>query len=110
MIATFNDLRPLDSDLAYTTAIAFVLSVRKHDTTRTHDTIPRTSTNEYDGTVRHLPAWAPGAGFQKTAQRFRATVLELVNKPYAWVKGQMVSLLLEYSSGVVGVGGLVGWL
>lgn len=37
-------------------------------------------------------------------------MLELVNKPYAWVKGQMVSLLLEFWSGVVGVGGLVGWL
>ncbi|THH01147.1 hypothetical protein EW145_g6967 [Phellinidium pouzarii] len=54
--------------------------------------------------LRHIPEWIPGAGFQKTARRFRATVTELVEKPYAFVRQQIavsaaapsyVSALLE---------------
>ncbi|KAH8114366.1 cytochrome P450 oxidoreductase [Phellopilus nigrolimitatus] len=41
--------------------------------------------------LRYIPEWVPGAGFQRTAKRFHATVTELVEKPYAFVKQQMAA-------------------
>ncbi|RPD61603.1 cytochrome P450 [Lentinus tigrinus ALCF2SS1-7] len=36
--------------------------------------------------LRHLPAWVPGAGFQKDFARWRAAGLALKNEPFAYVK------------------------
>lgn len=44
-------------------------------------------------TVRYVPDWLPLTGWKRTARRFRATVTELVEKPYAFVKSQMVRFL-----------------
>jgi len=41
--------------------------------------------------LRHLPAWLPGAGFKKTAARWRATTMELLNAPYKMVKSDMAT-------------------
>lgn len=41
-------------------------------------------------TVKHLPDWLPGAGFKKTAARWKRTLDELTEKPYAFTKQQMV--------------------
>jgi len=40
--------------------------------------------------LRHVPEWVPGAGFKRTAKYFKATVIELVERPFAFVKHQMV--------------------
>ena len=41
--------------------------------------------------VKHLPAWFPGAGFRKTAAAWRKTLDEMCDKPHEWVKQQIVS-------------------
>jgi hypothetical protein len=43
--------------------------------------------------VKYVPSWMPGAGFKKTAEAFRETAHELINKPYNMVKEQMVRFL-----------------
>lgn len=54
--------------------------------------------------MRYLPAWVPGAGFQSTAKLWKATVMEVAEKPMQFVQKQMaershtasyVSTLLE---------------
>ncbi|KAF5368055.1 hypothetical protein D9758_004476 [Tetrapyrgos nigripes] len=40
--------------------------------------------------LRHLPDWFPGAGFQKTAREWKATLDEMVDRPFNWVKKEMV--------------------
>jgi len=39
--------------------------------------------------VRYLPDWFPGAGFKRTARQWRATLTDLTERPYAFVKHQM---------------------
>lgn len=39
--------------------------------------------------MRHLPHWAPGAEFQKTAIKWKATLSELAERPMAFVRKQM---------------------
>lgn len=41
-------------------------------------------------TVRFVPSWFPGAGFQKTAKAWRKTLEEMVDKPHEYVKQQVV--------------------
>ena len=43
-------------------------------------------------TVRHLPAWFPGAGFKHTAALWAESLVNMVEKPYQFVKQQMVDL------------------
>lgn len=42
--------------------------------------------------VRHIPVWFPGGNFQRKAQEWSQTLLEMVDGPYVFVKQQMVSL------------------
>jgi len=39
--------------------------------------------------LRYLPDWFPGAGFKRTARQWRATLTDLTERPYAFVKHQM---------------------
>lgn len=39
-----------------------------------------------------MPEWLPGADFKKTAQKWSETFREVVNKPFDFVKLQLVSL------------------
>ena len=41
--------------------------------------------------LRFLPEWLPGMGFKKSAKEFRKVVMDFLNKPFAFVKHQMVS-------------------
>ncbi|PFH50869.1 hypothetical protein AMATHDRAFT_60362 [Amanita thiersii Skay4041] len=39
--------------------------------------------------LRHLPDWFPGAGFKQVAKEYRATLEEMVERPFQFVKQQM---------------------
>ncbi|OCB90783.1 cytochrome P450 [Sanghuangporus baumii] len=39
--------------------------------------------------LRHIPAWVPGMTFKRTAARWRKTVTEFTEVPYAFVKRQL---------------------
>ena len=39
--------------------------------------------------VKHLPGWLPGTDFKRTAQRWRETLTDLTERPYAFVRQQM---------------------
>ena len=41
--------------------------------------------------VRNMPNWMPGTAFKRTAEEWRGTLMELAEKPFAFVKQQMVS-------------------
>ncbi|KAF9247139.1 cytochrome P450 [Melanogaster broomeanus] len=41
--------------------------------------------------LKHVPDWFPGAGFKLKAKEWRATLEDMVQKPYQFVKDQMVS-------------------
>ncbi|TFK32278.1 cytochrome P450 [Crucibulum laeve] len=41
--------------------------------------------------LRHIPAWVPGAGFQKTASTWAKTLNEMVDRPHMFVKQQMTT-------------------
>ena len=43
-------------------------------------------------TVRFLPSWFPGAGFQMIAMKYRRHAMEMAEKPYAFVQQQMVRI------------------
>jgi hypothetical protein len=45
-------------------------------------------------TVKHLPAWFPGAGFKRTAARWAQTLTDMAEGPHQYVKQQMVSRIL----------------
>lgn len=45
-----------------------------------------------DCTVRFVPSWLPGAGFQRTAERYRKTFHRVRNEPYEIVRQEIVSL------------------
>ena len=47
--------------------------------------------------VRYVPKWVPGAGFQHTAEYFKETVTELVEKPFAFVRHQVAAGTAEPS-------------
>lgn len=39
--------------------------------------------------VRYLPDWCPGTEFKRTAAKWRNTLTEAAEKPFAFVKDQM---------------------
>jgi cytochrome P450 len=41
--------------------------------------------------LKHVPAWMPGAGFQRTAKEWSDTLKEMVDMPYNFTKQQMAS-------------------
>ncbi|KZS88921.1 cytochrome P450 [Sistotremastrum niveocremeum HHB9708] len=41
--------------------------------------------------LKHIPTWFPLAGFRRTALKWRATLEEMAEKPYAMVKAQMAA-------------------
>ncbi|EIN09519.1 cytochrome P450 [Punctularia strigosozonata HHB-11173 SS5] len=41
--------------------------------------------------LAHLPGWLPGMGFKKSAREMRRRLLESVNAPLAFVRGQMAA-------------------
>ncbi|ETW81852.1 cytochrome P450 monooxygenase 12 [Heterobasidion irregulare TC 32-1] len=46
---------------------------------------------DYIPLLRYVPAWMPGAGFQKQAREWRKNSLAMINKPYEMVKQKMAS-------------------
>ena len=46
--------------------------------------------NSWTVTVRHIPAWFPGAGFKHTAALWAESLVVMVERPYQFVKQQMV--------------------
>ena len=48
-------------------------------------------------TVRHLPAWFPGAGFKHTAVLWAESLVNMVEQPYRFVKQQMVGRTISFS-------------
>lgn len=40
--------------------------------------------------VRYIPLWFPGASFRRKANEWAETLQEMVDRPYAFVKQQMV--------------------
>lgn len=42
--------------------------------------------------MKYIPEWLPGAGFKRTARKWNRTFQEAVNKPFDFVKLQLVSL------------------
>lgn len=47
--------------------------------------------------VKHIPDWFPGAGFKKIAREWGASLTELTERPYAFVKHQMAEGVNEPS-------------
>ncbi|KUI57327.1 O-methylsterigmatocystin oxidoreductase [Cytospora mali] len=47
--------------------------------------------------LRYLPEWMPGAGFKKTARQWKATLMELAERPMQFVRKQMVEQHYEPS-------------
>lgn len=45
---------------------------------------------EYFPFLRHVPAWVPGAGFQRKLKRWRDSSHEMVDMPFAQAKAAMV--------------------
>ncbi|KAF8077583.1 cytochrome P450 [Lyophyllum atratum] len=41
--------------------------------------------------LRHIPSWFPGAGFQRRAKLWAATLVEMVEQPHQFVKRQMAA-------------------
>jgi cytochrome P450 len=41
--------------------------------------------------LRHVPDWVPGAGFKLKAKEWRATLEDMVQRPYQFVKDQMAA-------------------
>jgi hypothetical protein len=41
--------------------------------------------------VKYVPAWVPGAGFQRIAAEWRQDMLNMVNQPFEFVKKGMAS-------------------
>jgi hypothetical protein len=41
--------------------------------------------------LKYIPSWLPGAAWKRTANDWRNEVDQMVNIPYNWAKGQIVS-------------------
>ena len=49
--------------------------------------------------LKYVPSWVPGAGFQKTAARWKAALVDMIEKPFQYVKEQLVkNLFLDLAS------------
>ena len=40
--------------------------------------------------LKYIPSWFPGAGFQKKAAHWRTLVTTMIEKPFGYVKEQLV--------------------
>lgn len=49
--------------------------------------------------MRKLPDWLPGTGFKSTAREWAATLNEMIESPYQYVKDQMVIFELRQLTG-----------
>ena len=45
--------------------------------------------------VKYLPKWLPGMEFKRTAEEYKRTTVELTEKPFAFAKERIVSLVTE---------------
>jgi len=43
--------------------------------------------------LKYVPSWFPGAGWKRTAERFRQTRINMTDVPYGFVRDQMVGCL-----------------
>ena len=43
--------------------------------------------------LKYVPAWFPGAGWKRTAERFRRTLTNMTDVPYRFVQEQIVGSL-----------------
>jgi hypothetical protein len=42
--------------------------------------------------LKYVPSWFPGAGFKRKAARWRASIREMLERPYRRVKRELVSI------------------
>ena len=42
--------------------------------------------------LKYVPSWFPGAGFKRKAARWRASICEMLERPYRTVKRDLVSI------------------
>ena len=42
--------------------------------------------------LRFVPSWVPGAGFQKKAARWKVALITMTEKPFQYVKEQLVKI------------------
>ena len=47
--------------------------------------------------LRYVPSWVPGAGFKKKAARWKAALVGMIEKPFQYVKEQVVKDHFFYS-------------
>ena len=58
--------------------------------------IPGTFLVDFFPILKHIPSWFPGAGFKKRAASAKVLILSLAEKPFSYVKDQLVrDCLLE---------------
>lgn len=50
---------------------------------------------DYVSTVKYVPDWVPGAGFQKKAANWKRYVLEMRDAPFAAVQKALVSTCFQ---------------
>lgn len=54
--------------------------------------------NQQNFSVRHIPAWVPGASFKRKATEFREEMDKITQFPHRWAKEQIVrSTCLNHS-------------
>ena len=46
--------------------------------------------------LKYVPAWFPGGGWKRTAEKFKETQINMVNVPFHFVQEQMVGCLLIF--------------
>ena len=52
--------------------------------------IPGTFLVDFFLILKHIPSWFPGAGFKKRAASVKVLILSLAEKPFRYVKDQLV--------------------
>lgn len=70
----------------------FIKKVEKAMEGASASTVPGAFMVEFLPFLRHVPAFVPGAGFQRRFAEWRAAASDLKNAPVAYVKSSMVSL------------------
>lgn len=46
--------------------------------------------------LKFVPAWTPGAGFQRKAEKWKKLLEDVIEMPYAVLKKQMVRVILGF--------------
>lgn len=70
----------------------FVTLIERANDNFNKTTIPGSFLVDFFPVLRELPEWLPGMGFMKTARRWAADTLEMVEAPYKFTVQQMVRL------------------